>query len=181
MSQSFLKAEGMNHYLPGPTPQGGRDLPGKQCGRRARQEQFDLLRIEQPPDEPLPAGNGLDLIEAPDDALVAPQRREPPIILLDQRVKVLGRQSGQPLVLEVDVRHLFAGDAALEPLPLDLVQEHRLAGAAHAHHGRRLAAKLHCAEHSPGSAIGQRCAQGVGELFVESFSKKLRCGRVHRF
>ena len=101
VTQRLLEAEWMDQNLPGTAPQRSGDLSRQQGGRRPGDEDTGAFGVEQSPDEPLPSGHDLNLVETPRDGRGAVTRpRKPAVVLADQRAEVRGVETSQALVFE---------------------------------------------------------------------------------
>jgi len=135
-------------------------------GGRARQEEVDLLLIDDPAGDGLPAGDELDLVEEQGRSRAVANAGDLAEPLLDHPAQVGGGHAVQALVLQVEVQQRLAWRASGQALSKALPQERRLAAAAHADHGVRLPCDLREAD----IALGQRRdghRQGVGDALAE--------------
>ncbi len=176
MPQVFFEAERVNHYLPAAAAHAGGNFATEQRRRRTADEDLDVFRIEQPPDEPLPARYDLYLIETPRHDFGA-IRREAAVVLVSQQVEVLGRQAAEALVLEVDVGQPVLRDAAFQPLSPELMQERRLARASRADDGSSFAWDRHGSADPTRRGCRQRRGQGIRELLRQN--RPIICLSIH--
>jgi len=87
--------------------------------RRAEEptdEHLDLLRIQNPPDERLPAAHDLYFVKQEGDLAPVSESWEAHEVLLEHPRELPGLHTAEPLVLEIEIHTLSGG----HPRPADL-------------------------------------------------------------
>ena len=159
------------------------DLAREHSGRGSGDDDLDLLGVQYPADEALPAGHELDLIEEPEDGLAPAQLGVTSKVLFEQEVELGQLEVGQPVVIEAEIDRPLGGHGR-PALVQKLAQKYGLPSAAHSDHSVGLAGDRGQPGIAPGQRKWGRLGQGGAQFFGQNWMQahvamvKQRCPSV---
>lgn len=138
MAQELPQAERTDHRRHPTAAERRVDLAREHPCRGTRDHDLAALGVEHPPDEALPLGPELDLVQESVQGHAPAEPRVAAVVLLKQGAELIALEAGKSVVVEADVKRPL-GRQDRTPLLQELEQDRCLAGPAHPDHRPRLA------------------------------------------